>query len=159
MARAHHLHVRRAESGSQFVRLGTWQFVVMVAGLALVLTAAGLAVYPSAYRRYLQDFGIKKFETEFGFRTGLVGWQEPGKARELMWGVVAVTPNGAFARAGVRDGDIPLAFHDRVTELYATLEQVSSGQAASFEVLNSADAALGYTARRQIRLGPLGARR
>ena len=96
MARAHRLHVRRAESGPQFVRLGTWQFVVMVAGVALVLTAAGLAVYPSAHRRYLQDVCIKKFETEFGFRTGLVEWQAPGKAPELVWGVVAVTPNGAF---------------------------------------------------------------
>src|SRR4029450_11722221 len=98
MARAHHPHVRRAESGPQLVRLGTGQSVVMVAGLALVLTAAGLGVYPSAYRRYLQDFGIKKFETEFGFHTGLMEWQEPGNARELTWGIVAVTPNGAFAR-------------------------------------------------------------
>jgi hypothetical protein len=133
--------------------------VVIVGGLALVLIVVGFAIYPSAYRRYVQDVGIKKFETEFGFRTGLVEWQAPGKARELVWGVVAVTPNGAFARAGVRDGDIPLAAHDRVTELYATLEQASSGHAASFEVMNSADAALGYTARRQIMLGPPGARR
>jgi hypothetical protein len=128
----------------------------MMAAGALVLTAAALAVYPSAYQQYLQDVGMKKFETEFGFRTGLVEWQEAGKARELTWGVVAVAPNGAFALAGVRDGDIPLGFHNRVTELYVALEQASSGQVASFEVLNSADAALGYTARRQIRLGPLG---
>jgi hypothetical protein len=134
--------------------LGSAQFVVLLTGLGLVLTVVAIAVYPDAYRQYVQDVGIKRFERQYGFRSGLVTWRKSGRDVESMWGIVSVTSDGAFARAGVRKGDVPWSAHDRVVELYSALEQASAGRATSLEMFNPADAHLGAGAHRTITLLP-----
>jgi hypothetical protein len=145
---------RRSDRTSQKVSLGSVQFVVLLTGLGLVLTVVAIAVYPDAYRRYVQDVGIKRFEHQYGFRSGLVTWREPGQDVESVWGIVSVTSDGAFARAGVREGDVPWSPHDRVVELYSALERSSAGRATSIEMLNPVDAHLGAGAHRTITLLP-----
>ena len=144
---------RRGDKTSRRLLLGPTHFVVLVAGLTLVLTFVALAVYPTAYSEYVQDVGIKRFERQYGFRSGLVVWREPGQNQEWVWGIVSVTSDGVFARAGIRAGDIPVSEHDRAVDLYYALEEASSGRASSIEVINSADA-FGAGARRTVKLLP-----
>lgn len=96
---------RRGDRTGPRISLGMPQFALLVAGLASVLTVIAIVVYPSAYSQYVQDVGIKRFERQYGFRSGVVAWREPGRDRQSVWGIVSVTSDGAFARAGVREGD------------------------------------------------------
>src|SRR5215510_4660039 len=104
---------RRGDRTGRRLPLGPTHFVVLVAGLTLVLTFVAIAVYPTAYAEYVQDVGIKRFEPQYGFRSGLVVWRAPGQNEESVWGIVSVTSDGALARAGVRAGDIPVSQHNR----------------------------------------------
>ena len=152
MAVRHRLDARRRDRSGPRPSLGSTQFVVLVSGLALVLTVVAIGVYPTAYLQYVQGVAIKRFEREFGFQSGLVAWHRNGRDQESVWGIVSVTPDGAFARAGVRAGDIPVSHHDRAVDLYYALKEASSGRALSIEMFNSADAPLGAGGRRTIKL-------
>jgi hypothetical protein len=139
------------------IPLGPTHFVVLLAGLTLVLTFVAIAVYPTAYSDYVQDVGIKRFERQYGFQSGLVVWGERGRNQQSVWGIISVTPDGAFARAGVRAGDIPVSQHYRDVALYYALEEASSGRPSSIEMINAADS-FGTGASRTIELlapGPL----
>jgi hypothetical protein len=156
MAVRHRPHARRGDRADPLLSLGSTQFVVLVSGLALVLTFVAIAVYPTAYSQYVQNVAIKRFERQFGFHSGLVTWQGIGGEQGSAWGIVSVTSDGAFARSGVRAGDIPMSQHNRAVDLYYALEAASSGRALSIEMFNSADAHLGAGARRAITLLPPG---
>lgn len=146
---------RRGDKTGPRLSLGPSHFVVLVVALTLVLTVVAIVVYPTAYSEYVQDVGIKRFERQYGFKSGLVVWRAPGQTEESVWGIVSVTSDGAFARAGVRAGDIPVSQHDRAVDLYYALEEASSGRASSLEMIDSVDA-FGAGARRTITLSPPG---
>src|SRR5262245_10356396 len=131
---------RRGDETGPRLLLGPTHFVVLMVGLTLVLTIVAIGVYPTEYAEYVQDVGITRFERQYGFTSGMVVWRAPGQDEESVWGIVSVTPDGAFARAGVRAGDIPLSQHYRAVALYYALEEASSGRPSSIEMINSADA-------------------
>jgi hypothetical protein len=131
----------------------TWRhFAVVAVGLVVVMVVAGILLYPTLYVQYIQEFGIKRFEGQYGFRSGLVLVQSSTSQPERTWGIVSVVPGGTFSRLGVRDGDIPFEYHGGVTDMYAALQQASSRDATSFQVFNAADAHLGAAALRRINL-------
>jgi hypothetical protein len=135
--------------------LGSRQFAILAASLLMVFTTTGILTYPSLYTRYIQEFGIKHFEVQYGFRTGAVAVQSSASPMDSAWGVVWVAPDGLFAQLGVRAGDIPFAYHGGVKDMYVALQQASSGEASSFEVYNSGDAHLGRRALRRVNLPPV----
>jgi hypothetical protein len=120
--------------------------------MVLVLALTGVVLYPALHVRYIQEFGIKPFETQYGFRTGVVSLQLSAGQPVSAWGIVWVAPDGPLARAGVRSGDIPSDNHGGLSVLYMALQQASSGRAATFHVHNAADAHLGAAAVRQVTL-------
>ncbi len=144
----------RYRQGVLPLTLGMWQFAILAVCMVLVLALTGVVMYPALTVRYIQEDGVKSFESQFGFRTGLVDLQAPAAQPVSVWGIVWVAPDGSFARAGVRSGDIPSDDHGGVSALYDALQQASSGRAASFHVHNAADALLGAAAVRQVTLPP-----
>lgn len=84
-----------------FVTLGSRQFMVLVSWLLLHATLFVILLAPFI-DRHLARLDIQAHETAFGFRLGLV---DEGQIQD--WHIVAVTPGGAFARAGFRPGDVP----------------------------------------------------
>jgi len=143
-----------ARAKMKLLRLGWAHFGVMAASVALVLGVGAVLLYPPLYLRYIQEFGIRQFETQYEFRSGDVLvtriWQQP----RTEWGIVWVAPEGAFSRLGVRAGDIPFEYHGGITDMYVALQQASDGEASSFQVSNAADANLGRKALRDIHLPP-----
>jgi hypothetical protein len=134
--------------------LGSAQGFILLAGLTTVFTVMAIVLYPWAYQHWIKEVGIRSFEESYGFRTGLVERSWPGQDAEYVWGIVSVDPGGQFARAGVRDGDIPFDQHDAILALYSALDSARAGQPSSFEVFNAADTHLGVGARRVVQLPP-----
>jgi hypothetical protein len=137
------------------VTLGSAQGFILLAGLTTVFTVMALVLYPWAYQQWIKEVGIRSFEGPYGFRTGLVERRWPGQDAEHVWGIVSVDPGGHFARAGVRDGDIPFDQHDEILALYGALDLARAGQPSSFEVFNATDTHLGVGARRVVQLPPM----
>jgi hypothetical protein len=131
---------------------GSRQYAILAVGVLFALIVTGIVLYPDLYVRYIQEFGIKRFEAQYGFRTGQVAVRSSAPESQLVWGIVWVVPGGVFSRLGLRDGDIPFAYHGGMTDMYGALQQASSGEVSSFQVYNAADAHLGAAALRRINL-------
>jgi hypothetical protein len=134
--------------------LGMLQFAILTVCMVLALALTAVVLYPALHVRYIQEFGIKPFETKYVFRAGVVSLRASAGQPVSTWGIVWVAPDGPFARVGVRSGDVPSEAHGGLNALYVALQQASSGRAAVFHVRNAADAHLGAAAIRQVTLPP-----
>lgn len=141
-------------TNTRLLTLGRRQLAVVAAGVSLVVVVAAVLLYPDLYIQYIRNFGIRQFEAQYAFRTGPVPVRSNSQQTETHWGIVWVAPEGAFARLGVRGGDIPFAYHGGVTDMYSALKRASLGGASSFQVYNAADAHLGRVALRDVNLPP-----
>ena len=135
---------------SRIITLGWQQNIVVLLGVLIVLLAMGIALYPSLQIQYIQEFGIRPFEAEYGFRTGDVLVRRDGASPETTWGIVWVAPDGKFSALGIRAGDVPFAYHGGVVDMYAALQIAAGGEPSSFEVFNAAEASQGRAALRTI---------
>ena len=119
--------------------LGTTQLVAVVAGLLTIASVLCLMLAPeiSEWDARVQ---VKQFERAFGFTSGTVLVPDGNGGQFEVWGIVAVAVDGAFARAGVRGGDIPFGHHGFGAErvLYALI-RATKGEPGQFEVVNAAD--------------------
>jgi hypothetical protein len=113
------------------LRLGGRDFLLIVSvlvGLTAVLAIVLLPDVSNAIARH----DIRRREVTYGFTTGSVRSSAAFPCAG-MWGIVTVVPGGAFAKAGVRAGDVP---YGDGQELVYALEESEAGRAATFRVFD-----------------------
>src|SRR5829696_10582302 len=139
------------------LRLGAAQFAVLLAGLVTIALTFGITCSYEFYDAYAR-VAARRFEQQYGFRTGRVLVPEDsGNVRET-WGIAVVVPGGLFERVGVRPGDRPFGYHCcGWVYLYDALSIASHGEPAEFEVVNAAATSAGPDVVRRI-IMPRGTR-
>ena len=121
------------------IRLGWSQFAVVAGGLGGVLVVLWIAFMPSVEEFYTREFLVPPLADRYGFEFGSVQVTRDGHSYECP-GIVAVKPDGPFARMGVRSGDMPFAFHGNGTAaMYHALMAGERGRITDFDVVNAAD--------------------
>jgi hypothetical protein len=129
---------------------------VVASGLGAVLLVVWIAFMPSIEEFYVREFLLPRIADRYGFQLGMVQVSRVGHSYESP-GIVNVRPDGAFARMGVRPGDMPFAFHGNgAATMYHALMAGERGQIAEFDVVNAADWSAGRdkSAFRTIRAQP-----
>jgi len=138
------------------IRLGWSQFAVVAGGLGGVLVVLWIAFMPNVEEFYTREFLVPRLADRYGFEFGTVQVTRDGHSYESP-GIVAVKPEGPFARMGVRSGDMPFAFHRNGTAaMYHALMAGERGTIGEFDVVNAADWSAGRdkSAFRTIRVQP-----
>ena len=88
---------------------------------------------------YAREFFLPRISERYGFQFGMVQVSRDGYSYRSP-GIVSVSPDGAFARMGVRPGDMPFAYHGNgATTIYHALMAGDRGHIAEFDVVNAAD--------------------
>lgn len=138
------------------IRLGWSQFAVLASGLGALLLVVWIAFMPQLEELYAREFLLPRIADRYGFQFGTVHVSRDGHSY-VSPGVVSVHPDGAFARMGVRPGDMPFAFHGNgAATMYHALMAGERGETAEFDVVNAADWSAGQdrSAFRTIRVQP-----
>ena len=113
-------------SKTQFLYL----FAVLFVVLPVIVVIAFLPVLSGAWCR---QFDVPRYEQEFGFRlAGLRTTASDGSVYTVL-AITAVTPDGAFARAGSREGDVPRMYHG-VCDFSGALGFAAQGHAVELRV-------------------------
>jgi hypothetical protein len=108
-------------------------------GLGAVLVVLWIAFMPEVEEFYTREFLLPQIADQYGFQFGMVQVNRDGRSY-MSPGIVSVTPGGAFARMGVRPGDMPFAFHgNSAVSMYSALMVAERGQIAEFDVVNADD--------------------
>jgi hypothetical protein len=120
--------------------------------LVVILVIVLLSFQPTLQNAWCRQFEIPEYEKTFGFRLGAIALPDGTGATREATGVAWVDPVGAFARAGVRTGDIP-HMHHGMQDLCWTLSRAAKGYTVQLEVVNVADVREGQSGRRRVVLG------
>ena len=111
--------------------MGWSQFAVVASGLGGVLMVLWIAFMPNVEEFYVREFLVPRIADRYGFQFGMVQVTRDGQSHESP-GIVMVNPGGAFARMGVRPGDMPFAFHRNGTAaMYHALMRVNADRSRS----------------------------
>jgi hypothetical protein len=145
------MSAKPASRPSRLKRLGWTEFAVLAAILSVIAALSVMVLWPAVYANYIERFGIRRFESACGFRTGRVAVPELG---DHAWGVTWVAPDGECAALGLRAGDVPVEYHGGMFALYEALRAAEEGRAASIDVINVTD----WPTRREIRFSAMAIR-
>ena len=143
------------------IRLGWAQLAVVAGSLVAVLLVVWIAFVPEVEEFYAREFLLPRISERYGFQFGMVQVSRDGYSYGSP-GIVSVSPNGAFARMGVRPSDMPFAYHGNgATAMYHALMAGERGQIAEFDVVNADDWSAGRdtSAFRTIRVQPHSTKR
>ena len=138
------------------IGLGWPQFAAVAGGLGGVLAILWIAFMPNVEEFYAREFLVPRIADRYGFQFEMLQVTRDGHSYEFP-GIVTVNPEGAFARMGVRPGDMPFAVHGNgAATMYHALMAGERGQIAEFDVVNAADWSAGRDkfAFRTIRVQP-----
>lgn len=139
------------------IRLASSHFFIVLAGLVTILAVGWIVVMPAWADLYAREFGLPRLEKQYGFRWGMVTLTRDGVVEKLE-GIVNVSPGGDFANMGVRQRDLPFAYHGYgAAWMYSALMAAAGGHHAEFEVVNADDWAAGDPRPRTIRVPPRNA--
>jgi hypothetical protein len=117
----------------------------MGAGLLLVLFVTYEAQWPLWEDVYAREYALPRMGERWGFRFGTFRVQRNGGDYEYH-GIISLTPDGRFARLGLRLHDMFLEYRHRDTAslaIYHALLASERGEATQFEVVNLDDWAAG----------------
>jgi len=120
------------------IRAAWTRYLVLLAGVGLVLLVVTIAIWPWPYAFVVERFILPEYESAFGFRGGRLPIGT-GKESFTIYALVAVTPDGRLGRAGARAGDIPVEYHGGLWAFYGALEQARDGHEGHFDVLAHSD--------------------
>ncbi len=123
---------------SEAIRAAWGRYVVLLAGVALVLLVVTIAVWPWLDAFVVEHLLLPQYETSFGFRGGRLPVSMEDTSYTI-YALVAVVPNGRLARAGARSGDIPVERHGGGGAFYRALQEASAGRDGQFDVLGHSD--------------------
>jgi hypothetical protein len=138
------------------IRLGSSELAIVGSGVGTVLAVLWIAFMPQLEELYVRDSVLPRIADRYGFQFGMVQVRRDGESY-LSPGIVSVSPDGAFARMGVRAGDLPFAFHGNgAATMNHALLAAEHGRTTEFEVVNADDWSAGRdrAAFRTIRVEP-----
>ena len=124
---------------ARLVTLSKTHFLYIALILFVIFPVIALTISsPNPQRLWCQRFELPEYEKTLGFKLGdFVVPTTLGSTVQTI-GVAFVEPGGAFARAGIRPGDVPYIYHGLI-DLCATLQAATRGQTMTLRVLNVAD--------------------
>jgi hypothetical protein len=112
------------------------QFLYIAIILFVVLPGImGVAFSGVLYSAWCRQVEMPKYEKLLGFRMGLVRVQRAGAESYSVDAITWVRPDGSFARAGIRAGDVP-HMHHGFGDLCGDLASVAESGHAELEVAN-----------------------
>jgi hypothetical protein len=123
---------------SKAIRAAWARYVVLLAGVGLVVLVVTIVIWPWSYALMVERFVLPQYETTFGFRGGRLP-VSMGGTNYTIYALVAVSPDGKLARAGARPGDIPVEYHAGLLAFYGALEEATAGREGRFDVLAHSD--------------------
>lgn len=123
---------------SEAIRAAWGRYVVLLAGVALVVLVVTIAVWPWLDGFVVEHLILPEYETSFGFRGGRLP-VSMGDSTYTIYALVAVVPNGKLARAGAKSGDIPVEHHGGLGAFSGALLEASAGRDGHFDVLAHSD--------------------
>ena len=139
-------------------QLGSPHLALLGANLLALLAVVWIMDVYSWQEFYVREFAIHRFQDRYGFRAGQVSFRCGNTAFEST-GISAVTPDGEFARMGVRAGDVPFEYHGHgFMAMYDSLVATERGHFSAFSVVNgkTCDAAVSREEVRRIAVRPRG---
>jgi hypothetical protein len=122
------------DSRSEGIRAAWRRYVVLLAGVGLVLLVATIAVWPYPYALAVEQFMLPQYEATFGFRGGRLPIGD-----YTGYALVAVVPGGGLALAGAKSNDMPFEHDGGIWAFYGALQDASSGREGRFHVLAHSD--------------------
>jgi hypothetical protein len=126
-------------------------FAVTAVSLAILVAAAlTIMVYPSSFYSFTCGlFDLPEYEKQYGFTYSEVPAMRPDGSTRIVGAISAVDPNGAFARSGIRAGDVPRTHHG-LGDFCACIVYAEEGGTIPMEVFNVYDEKAGREPRRQV---------
>ena len=126
-------------------------FLVTLLGLAVVSgVSATVLFYPGGFYSFsCGQFDIPEYEKAYGFAFSEVPVMRPDGSTRMDGGISAVDPKGAFARSGIRAGDIP-RMHHGLSDFCADIAYAEEGGKLPLEVFNVYDDRAGKEPRREV---------
>ena len=123
---------------SAAIRAAWGRYIVLLAGVGLVVLVITIAIWPWPYAFVVERFIMPEYETRFGFRGGRLPVRT-GETTHTIYALVAVSPDGKLARAGAKPGDIPVEYHGGLWAFYGALEGATAGREGHFDVIAHSD--------------------
>lgn len=122
--------------------------VVLLVVLPIVL---GIVCSPVLGNYWCKQFDIPEYERTFGFTMGSFELPDHAGGTYSAAGITTVEASGAFAKAGLRPGDIPRMHHGWAS-FCGSLQAAAEGYRATLDVINVTDLRAGRDARREVTL-------
>lgn len=119
-----------------------------------MLCVVWIAFMPQWEELYLSQVVLPQLERRYEFQRATVRFMRDGSGWEST-GIVGVVPGSELARLGVRDGDVPYAYHGGGWTYFAhALAAYERNRPAEFDVVHAQDwsAGRGREAARTIRV-------
>ena len=128
-------------------------FVVTFLGLAVLAgVSATVLFYPGGlYNFACGQFDLPEYEKAYGFTYAAVAVLRPDGSTRLVGGISEVDPKGAFARSGIRAGDIPKVHHG-IGDFCGDIASAEESDRHWIEVFNAYDEKSGKEPRREVLL-------
>ncbi len=123
---------------SKAIRAAWGRYVVLLAGVGLVVLVVTIVIWPWPYAFVVERFILPEYEITFGFRGGRL----PISMRDTsytIYALVEVSPDGKLAHAGARPGDIPVEYHGGLWAFYGALSEAQDGREGHFDVVAHSD--------------------
>ncbi len=118
------------------IRAAWARYALACTGLAGIVVVVLLIVWPFPYLWYAQSVVLPHYEESFGFHGGYVQTSKDSS----IYAILEVVPEGRLARAGVKNGDIPVDRHGGGAAIFLdALEQASAGREGEFLVVSNLD--------------------
>jgi hypothetical protein len=139
---------------SKAIRAAWGRYLVVLAGVGLVVLVITIAIWPWPYAFVVEHFILPEYEASFGFRGGRLPVSMGGSSHTI-YALLEVLPDGKLAHAGARSGDIPVEYHGGLWAFYGALEEARAGREGHFDVVSQSDWH-DWNKRRKLTIGPVG---
>jgi hypothetical protein len=117
-----------------------WLYLALVTIVVIPIVLI-VTFLPHIQTAYVRQFVLPKWEKRFGFLHGRTTLQMNGGTHEV-FAIATVVPGGAFARAGVLPGDVPVGYqHGFEGGFYSNLRRLESEPSVTFQFINSRNVA------------------
>lgn len=141
---------------TQPLRLGKAQWLVLAAALVILLPGVLVAAFQQDVDLWLiRRFELPALQASFGFTAALIPQRSADGCSYEAFTITAVAPDGPFARAGIRAGDIPVFYkHGMERGFIYDLVWARRGGSVSLALISSEDRAAGrWGAVRRVSVG------
>lgn len=128
-----------------------WLFAITIVSLAVLVGGAiTIMVYPSTFYSFTcGQFALPEYEKQYGFTFSDLPGNRGDGSTFTVGGISAVDPQGAFARSGIRAGDVP-RMHHGLSDFCACIEYAEEGGKIPMEVFNVYDEKAGREPTREV---------